>query len=629
VPVDTLGAPGGRLSLSAVEAHLAAAGVDVEEDGPDAIAFPCPVPGHNQHRARARQLKGGKIVLGCEEAGHIWEAIGLSPTNGTSPITPKQAAAPRQAPPDKPKAHAAATITPPPRQRPPERQQTALAPSPAPIADILRRVPPQNLEAEESVLGAIFLEVEAYWRVRAIVSEGDFYRESHRLIWRAMAQILDQGIGTVDHPNGPFIDGVLLADVLKQYEVLDQVGGPAYLSELAARVPTASNAEYYARIVHDAAGKRRLASIFTGLASEAYNGVSLDALIGEAERQLKPVLTGDAAPGEVIISENYDVAVEANAEYLQRRPIIDRLGYTQSIALAVGGKHHGKTTNVRTVALSVMKGLPVWGRETEQGHVIYVASDDEIASTRMELLRMGWNGRTDPLTLVHIKPGMAAEPERVLEAVAKLANRTKSVLIILDMLFDFARIRDEMSYAQTREAIGKVQTLAQVSGTFVLATHHSPKYMPDAMTAATAALGSQGIAARFSPIILTRKWADGLYTVESTMTRDPRGLALPPTVITINENGWAETSEPFKSWMKWRVYAPRVLALFEGLEPGMTRTVQGVATELDIPRPEAQNTLYRLFLEGELKREWRKRSLHYWLDKQEEIFTPREDRTPD
>ena len=322
---------------------------------------------------------------------------------------------------------------------------------------------------------------------------------------------------------------------------------------------------------------------------------------------------------ELLVSEARDVAETANAEYLTRRPIIERLGYTESIALIVGGKHAGKTTNVRTLALSVARGLPIWGRATEQGHVTYVCSDDELASTRMELLHMGWK-KSDPFVLAHAAPGMYPDPEEILAAISTAASQQNSVLIILDMLFDFAKIKDEMSYAGTREAIGKIQTLASSTKAFVLATHHSPKYPPDVGTAATAALGSQGIAARFSPIILAKRWADDLYTVESTMTRDPRGAALSATCVKVNDSGWVETLGEFKSWMKWRIYAPRVMGLFEQAEPGKTLIVQAVAAELDIPRPEAQNTLYRLFLEGALKREQRKRSMHYWLEKQEGLF---------
>lgn len=312
-----------------------------------------------------------------------------------------------------------------------------------------------------------------------------------------------------------------------------------------------------------------------------------------------------------IVLEDYDAAVVANAEYLKREAIIEKLFYTQSISLFVGGKHHGKTTISRTCAMCVMRGEKFLGREVKQGHVIYAASDDEVASTRMELLRMGWDGKG--LALVRINPESRAHPDKILFDIAAAAKQRGTVLIILDMLFDFAAIKDEMSYAGTREAVGKIQKLADLTGAHVASTHHSPKYMLDTMSAGQAALGSQGIAARFSPIILTRKWADGLYTTESTMTRDPRGMQLEQNVVTLDENGWARDGGKFKAWMKWKVYAPQIMAMIESGEPGSDYAVAAIAQELDISRPNVQNTLYQLFKAGELEREKRGKSYRYWL----------------
>jgi hypothetical protein len=245
--------------------------------------------------------------------------------------------------------------------------------------------------------------------------------------------------------------------------------------------------------------------------------------------------------------------------------------------------------------LSVARGLPWFGRETTQGHVLYAASGDELQSTRSALLSMGWN-RRDPLDLIRENPDrVATDPDEVLNEICERAKSYGSVLIILDMLFDFAGIKDEMSYAQTRRATAAIQRLGDQSGAHVAATHHSPKYMLDVASAGTAALGSQGIAARFSPIVLTRHFGETLlYTIESTKTRDPRGLALTQTCVTLNQEGWAVSGGPFKPFMRWVMYSDRVMELFEGGEPGVTRTVNSVAKDLDLGRVPVQNTLYQL-----------------------------------
>src|SRR5690242_12967697 len=107
-------------------------------------------------------------------------------------------------------------------------------------ADDLRRLPPQSLEAEESVLGGVLLDNTALDRVLEFVRADDFYREAHRRIFRAMVSLSER--------NEP-ADLVTLAETLRQRGELQDVGGATYLAELAERVPTAANVTHYARIV--------------------------------------------------------------------------------------------------------------------------------------------------------------------------------------------------------------------------------------------------------------------------------------------------------------------------------------------------------------------------------------------
>jgi hypothetical protein len=229
-----------------------------------------------------------------------------------------------------------------------------------------------------------------------------------------------------------------------------------------------------------------------------------------------------------------------------------------------------------------------------------------------------------------VAENVRTDTDGVLDQIAKKAIERNAKFIVVDMLFDFAGIRDEMGYAHTREQIGKIQLLASQTKAFVLATHHSPKYLTDAAATATAALGSQGIAARFSPIILVRRWADDLFTIESTMTRDPRGKALVPTCIEVDQNGWAQATAEFKSWMKHKLFRVRVLPLFEQLEPGRTLTVREIAETLEISRPDTQNCVYHLWKEGILeRRKGPRRAEHYSLKRTEDLFAGGSERNPD
>jgi hypothetical protein len=115
---------------------------------------------------------------------------------------------------------------------------------------------------------------------------------------------------------------------------------------------------------------------------------------------------------------------------------------------------------------------------------------------------------------------------------------------------------------------------------------------------------------------LSRKWAEGLFSISSTTTRDPRGAALIETCIETDALGWTQSAGEFKSWMKWKVYAARVIALFEGDEPGKELSVDAVARGLDISRPDAQNALYRLWKDRQLDREKKGHGYRYWLPTQ-------------
>ena len=110
------------------------------------------------------------------------------------------------------------------------------------------KVPPQNLEAEQSVVGGILLENEAISKVLETLLPDDFYRESHRKIFHSMIELFEK--------NEP-IDLITLTNQLKSKGQLDGAGGSAYLASLVDSIPTAANITYYARIVKEKAILRK------------------------------------------------------------------------------------------------------------------------------------------------------------------------------------------------------------------------------------------------------------------------------------------------------------------------------------------------------------------------------------
>src|SRR5437588_10340088 len=110
-------------------------------------------------------------------------------------------------------------------------------------------VPPQNLEAEESVLGAMMLSPGAIGAVSEILDAGDFYRESHATIYRGALAL---------YAKGEPVDAITLVDELEERGELEDVGGRVRVHELAALVPATANARHYAQIVREAATRRGL-----------------------------------------------------------------------------------------------------------------------------------------------------------------------------------------------------------------------------------------------------------------------------------------------------------------------------------------------------------------------------------
>jgi replicative DNA helicase len=143
------------------------------------------------------------------------------------------------------------------------------------------RLPPQNIEAEQAVLGAIFLEPSSLTVATEILIPEDFYRASHQKIFNAMLKLND---------DGKVVDLVTVTEELAAAKLIEDTGGVSYLSELASSVPTAANIEYYARIVEEKSLLRRLIRTATEIASDGYSREDeVEALLSEAEKNILAV----------------------------------------------------------------------------------------------------------------------------------------------------------------------------------------------------------------------------------------------------------------------------------------------------------------------------------------------------
>jgi replicative DNA helicase len=140
------------------------------------------------------------------------------------------------------------------------------------------KLPPQHIEAEQSVLGGILIENEAINRVTEILDADDFYRDAHRKIFNALINLSER-----DEPA----DLITLTNELRKIDQLDSIGGASYLASLIDSVPTAANIEYYAKIVKEKAILRKLIQTSTEIITQSYEDRGdVEGFLDEAERAI-------------------------------------------------------------------------------------------------------------------------------------------------------------------------------------------------------------------------------------------------------------------------------------------------------------------------------------------------------
>lgn len=197
-------------------------------------------------------------------------------------------------------------------------------------SESIDRLPPQNVEAEQSVLGSLLIDQEAIVRVADIIAPPDFYKTIHQDILEAMLDIYEH--------REP-IDVLSLANRLEEKGRLKEVGGKTYLAELANRVPTASNILHYARIVRRKATQRRLIHAAGEITKLGYeDDDDIEKTLDKAETALFEVsqryLTQNFVPIKNVLSEAFDRIDELHRESGKLRGV--STGFTDLDSILAG-----------------------------------------------------------------------------------------------------------------------------------------------------------------------------------------------------------------------------------------------------------------------------------------------------
>jgi replicative DNA helicase len=261
---------------------------------------------------------------------------------------------------------------------------------------------PHNREAEEAVVGAVFINPEVYYDVAQFLNADDFYIHRHRWIWDAFTSLHEQRIP---------IDLLTVSDELDRRGQLSEIGGPAYLTSLVNQVPSSLNAESYGRIVESHSIRRKMINAANRIASIAYNEqTSVNDVMGEAEKAVFNVserrLKHDLQPISSVLSEYYD-----RIDDLAKRPDeffgvptgfidLDKMltGLQPSDLLIIAGRPgQGKTgfllSVAKNAALTHKKHVAIFSLEMSNEQVVQrlIAQETGIDSQRLRTGKLADN----------------------------------------------------------------------------------------------------------------------------------------------------------------------------------------------------------------------------------------------
>lgn len=170
-------------------------------------------------------------------------------------------------------------------------------------ADLLGKVPPQDLDAERSVLGSLLLSSEAFDEVIQHLTADYFYADAHRRLFSTIHGMYEKGVRA--------IDVVTLANELQKQGDLAEIGGPAYLNDIMGAVPHAAHAEYYAKIVRDKYLQRALINACTDSLRDAYHGSEdVDDILAQAEKRVFGIVEQQANSDKIGIDDILDATFQ-------------------------------------------------------------------------------------------------------------------------------------------------------------------------------------------------------------------------------------------------------------------------------------------------------------------------------
>ncbi|QLA16349.1 replicative DNA helicase [Desulfolutivibrio sulfoxidireducens] len=232
-------------------------------------------------------------------------------------------------------------------------------------SDLLRKLPPQNLDAEKAVLGGVLLKNTVLFSLIDLVGEDDFYSPVHKTIYRAFLDLSRKNAA---------IDMVTLADELSKAGRLEEVGGPLYLAELAQSTVGAANALHHARIVREKSVQRRLIGAATDIITRCFEATQdINQLLDESEQAIFAIADAKTVQGVKSSKELVAAVFEQIEKRMESKELVTGVptGYYQfdeytaglqpsDLIIIAGRPSMGKTAFALNVAMrsAAMHGVP-------------------------------------------------------------------------------------------------------------------------------------------------------------------------------------------------------------------------------------------------------------------------------
>ncbi len=344
----------------------------------------------------------------------------------------------------------------------------------------LYKVPPQNIEAEQSIIGSILLENSAINSALEILSKNDFYSEAHRRIFGVIIELSEK--------NEP-VDLITLSSALKDKNMLDSVGGTTYLASLVDSVPSAANIVHYAKIVKEKAVLRGLIGSATEIINSCYDtGSDVDEVLDKAEHSIFEISENKVRPSFSPIREIVKDSFRSIEDLFARKQLITGVptgfekmddltsGLQKSELIIIAGRPSmGKTAFALNIAqyAAMEEQIPaaIFSLEMSKEQLAFrlLSSEAKVDSQR---LRKGFLGETDWPKLTTAAGRLSEAPIfiddtpgiTVLEMKAK-SRRLKADQGLGLIIVDYIQLMRTGSYRESREQeISEIQPFLKSAG---------------------------------------------------------------------------------------------------------------------------------------------------------------------